>query len=494
MKRRFFLYAMLVLVVAGAAWCYRLLRLQEAAAEQNLFALVPADCAAVVETDEALRWLHSLQQVPYAERWAEWELSDLLRGYFEGLEYLSDRHSHGLSRQLHRVAVSFHEPHSPKDQVLYCRLAAGDEGLVEAYLRDRGADVFPPRQSDYRGETLTIYPLSATDYLVCFRRPGFLVLSLQKRLVEQVVDAYLDHASLWDDTYFRSILQRDKVRTIGSLYVSLASQHIAHWVGFDLRFNPEAVYLAGTNFDPDTCQSFTNALLRAPAVPLLSGKEIPRKAYAVAQLPWDATPWGWGAEPGHAFARYLKEVGGPSYSVLWFAGRGADSLRHTVFGWDLAPEAVRRWEAEWHRLIVPGSRVSVRRAGGRRLLVYAVPPLPIASSTPAGPASACFYRDRLWVAPSEADLLAYVEALERGEVKEGDEAFDACYAGLADESCGLMWAYMDCLDEAEGILRPYVPAFFRQHAAFFRHFWLVVQFTRSEGVLYPTFTLRERPS
>ena len=89
------------------------------------------------------------------------------------------------------MLISFHEPDTPLNQVLYCSLGSGDYELVESFIRKYCSSSFPSKFFDYRGEEISIYPMPDGRFLSAYFTSDFLAISFQKRLIEQVIEARL---------------------------------------------------------------------------------------------------------------------------------------------------------------------------------------------------------------------------------------------------------------------------------------------------------------
>ena len=87
---------------------------------------------------------------------------------------------HGLSKQMNKVLLSFHEPDNDRNQVLYCSLGNGDYELVEKFIRKYCSSSFPSKLFDYKGEEIRIYPMPDDSFLACYFTSDFLVVSYQK--------------------------------------------------------------------------------------------------------------------------------------------------------------------------------------------------------------------------------------------------------------------------------------------------------------------------
>lgn len=59
---------------------------------------------------------------------------------------------------------------------------------------------YPPKTFDYKGEDIIIYPMADGDFLACYLTEDFLVLSCQKKLIEEVIDIRKTGKSLAADS------------------------------------------------------------------------------------------------------------------------------------------------------------------------------------------------------------------------------------------------------------------------------------------------------
>lgn len=71
---------------------------------------------------------------------------------------------------------------------------------------------YPPKTFDYKGEDIIIYPMADGDFLACYLTEDFLVLSCQKKLIEEVIDIRKTGKSLSGDPDFEEVRTPKKVR------------------------------------------------------------------------------------------------------------------------------------------------------------------------------------------------------------------------------------------------------------------------------------------
>lgn len=263
-----------VLFCIGIAF-YGFARLSMADKENqvDVFDFVPQDCAGVLETDNIDKFMHAFSQMAYSSQLDTLHRSGLINDILSDLSEYSSIAAHGLSYQMHYVVISFHGPHTAMDVVAYFR--TGKEGkhqLIEAIQSRYGVD-FSPKKEVYRGKKIEIYPLSPKKYLSVYTTDGLVVVSYQKKLIEQVIDAVKDNKSLREDTVFASIhhpQSTDFITIYGrTASVPVLGKDTCHsWSEYDIHLNSEVFYLSGQMYGSADCQQRTIEELRA--MPIVS--------------------------------------------------------------------------------------------------------------------------------------------------------------------------------------------------------------------------------
>lgn len=240
-----------VLFCIGIAF-YGFARLSMADKENrvDIFEFVPKDCAGILETDNIDNFMHVFSQAAYSSQLDTLHRAGLMNDILSDLSRYSSAAAHGLSYQMNHVVISFHRPHTAMDVVAYFRI--GEEGkhqLIEAVKGKHGAD-FIPKKETYRGKKIEIYPLSSTKYLSVYTTDGLVVVSYQKKLIEQVIDAVKDNNSLREDSVFTSIHHPQPASFI-TIYgrtpsVPFLGKESCHsWSEYDIHLNSEVFYLSG---------------------------------------------------------------------------------------------------------------------------------------------------------------------------------------------------------------------------------------------------------
>lgn len=240
-----------VLFCIGIAF-YGFARLSMADKENrvDIFEFVPKDCAGILETDNIDNFMHVFSQAAYSSQLDTLHRAGLMNDILSDLSRYSSAAAHGLSYQMNHVVISFHRPHTAMDVVAYFRIGKeGKHQLIEAIKGKHGAD-FIPKKETYRGKKIEIYPLSSTKYLSVYTTDGLVVVSYQKKLIEQVIDAVKENNSLREDSVFTSIHHTQPASFI-TIYgrtpsVPFLGKESCHsWSEYDIHLNSEVFYLSG---------------------------------------------------------------------------------------------------------------------------------------------------------------------------------------------------------------------------------------------------------
>lgn len=240
-----------VLFCIGIAF-YGFARLSMADKENrvDIFEFVPKDCAGILETDNIDNFMHVFSQTAYSSQLDTLHRAGLMNDILSDLSRYSSAAAHGLSYQMNHVVISFHRPHTAMDVVAYFRIGKeGKHQLIEAVKGKHGAD-FVPKKETYRGKKIEIYPLSSTRYLSVYTTDGLVMVSYQKKLIEQVIDAVKDNNSLREDSVFTSIHHTQPASFI-TIYgrtpsVPFLGKESCHsWSEYDIHLNSEVFYLSG---------------------------------------------------------------------------------------------------------------------------------------------------------------------------------------------------------------------------------------------------------
>ena len=248
--------SVLLFCIAVGFYAFTRVDMAERNREVNLYSLVPADCVGVLESDNISYFLNELPSINYGKELSNFQFPGLFEFLLHNLNEYAVQNAHGLSNQMSHLMVSFHKPGSLNDQVVYFRMGATDQQLLEDMLREYAPVNFLPKEEKYRGKTIVVYPLGRDEFLASYSGDGFLALSYQKRLIEQVIDAKQDKMSLNEDEVFKQILAKKKSYDYLTLYARSAPMPFLDdkdkcWSEYEFHLNSDVLYLTGETYQAD---------------------------------------------------------------------------------------------------------------------------------------------------------------------------------------------------------------------------------------------------
>ena len=231
----------------------------------NLLTLVPSDCIGVLETDNIDLLVSELPQTTYASEFDTLQRGGIVSMLFKDAGLFSENDSHGIGNQMGKFIISFHRPSTSRDVVVYFTTDKPGDKLFEWLLKKEGDD-FNPKHEIYQGKEIVVYPMKSGDFLSTYSGKGFVAVSYQKKLIEQVIDTDKDKTSLADDPVF-SGLYHSKTANFMTLYAKdslfplLSDGHSHVWSEFDIHINSEVCYLGGIMYAPDSCVNRVKGLI-----------------------------------------------------------------------------------------------------------------------------------------------------------------------------------------------------------------------------------------
>lgn len=527
---------MSVVLLCTGFGVYSFFRMNAAENQQdfNLYSLVPQDATAILETDRMADLVEDINQLNCSKDNHFLYASELFVYLKKHLYTLMEDTPHGLSKQMNKMMISFHEPDNPTNQVLYCTLGSGDYELVESFIQKYCSSTFPSKFFDYKGEEIRIYPMADGRFLSAYFTPDFLAVSLHKRLIEHVIDAYRGKKSLMQLPSFRTMQAGNHNNVAATVYVRMkavdmgkptdgirSQSRLGSWAEFDLKFNEDAIYCSGISHGVDTTQTFINALRKQKPIEGFSGADLPsttffydkwaisdREAvftFTAHQEYAKSTYSDYIMKRDEEWISFLNDHAGESVmSCLFYPN---DTLNHLPCAVMNVPvksqlDAERHLQSllnttprEENTSVVP--QLSPRYdlyPKARNFKQYILPRNTLLTqmtgiTESAHHTFACFYKGNLLLAPDAASLSAYISAMETGDIIEGKQVYEEGIGSLSPAYNFLMMVDMEeMLRQPETYVR-LIPNFFFRQANFFRHFMFAVQFTCADGVVYPNIVL-----
>lgn len=506
-----------VLLCSGFA-LYSFFRLSAAEDQRDfdLYTLVPASASAVFATDNVAEFVAEVDGLTCSRNHQFLHVSKLFTYLKLYLYSLLEDTPHGLSRQMNQMLISFHEPDDDRNQVLYCRLGSGDRELIDRFVQKFISSNYPPKTFVYRGENITIYPMADGDFLACYLTPEYLVLSCQKRLIEEVIDIRKTGESLSADAAFKEIRSPKKSAAIATVYTRMTG--MMGWTELEMKLKDDFIYFSGVSHDADSCFTFINVLRQQESVKGFPGGTLPSTAFYFSKQ--GITDWtsllSYSNELEYAtegrtdevlnrdreLSRYLKENTGQDLVACLF--QREDSLVGPAAVLSLSVLDVVEAERMLNSLVTTAPkeeyiektpRITFCYTADRAYPVYRLPQTTLFTQLTSFVESslhvyATFYGGRLLLAPDEDSLSHYILQLDKGDVLDGVLAYKAGTDGLSDSYQFMLMADFDqVLNQSERQVHN-VPEFFLRNADFFRNFVLFAQFTCADDVVYPNIVLK----
>ena len=517
-------------------YSYYRLQASESQHDFDLYTLVPASATAVFETHRLAEWFDDIDQLQSSKERKYLHVSELFTLLKQNYRALMDDTPHGLSKQMNQMLISFHEPDTPANQVLYCSLGREDGSLIRRMVEKYTSGSYPPKVARYRGEKLRIYPLADGRFLNLYVTNQFLVLSFQKRLLEEVVDAAKDNTSLLANHYFRSLQERRQTHVGAALYVRMkrvqmgsvedtlrTEVQLGTWAEFELKLSERAVYAGGISqlADSDSVHSFAKVMSAQQPIEGFPGYRLPgstfcfdhwalsdrkaffdftaRHTYAHVSLP---------DEVKARDARWLElldaSMADRATTCLFTAGDSLSRRTCVVSAFPLREEVNLERELQPDLVMPLSSRSLSTSAAGdprydlfpraRGIRCHLLRPVSllrqltgVADST--WTVCAAVHRGSLLLAADAFSLAAYMDAMEQEHLLENHPLYQEAMSGLASSYSFLMMADMRRLLRQPEQYARLVPRFFYHHADFFRHFILAVQYTFADDMAYPNLVL-----
>ena len=506
--------SVVMLCMAFAAYSYLRLHAADRAKDFNLYSLVPSDAVAVVETERMADLINEIDEMQCSKDGRFLYVSELFTYLKNYLASWVDDAPHGLSKQMNKMLISFHQPDNAMNQVLYCTLGAEDGSLVEAFIQKYASESFPPKIFKYEGESIYIYPLNNGRFLAAYFTPDFLVVSFQKRLVEQVIDTYRSRKSLLMQPAFRHLYHGSHAHASATVYLRMKSvdmgkaadstQMVAPlgcWAEFDLKFGERVVYCTGMTQGSDSAFTFINAMRRQEPVEGFYGNRLPSSTFfyncwALSDKP---SVFAFTSQQEYAKTTYADDVkvrddewkdflltygGDRVMSCLFLSKDTADHYPCAVMRMPMSRAA----EAEAYL------RIHAQCSSAHGLRHYLLPNSTVLTqltgiTESAFSTVACFYKGDCLLAPDVRSLRAYIDALEQEKWLEGMPRYEELTGSLSPTYNFVWMADMETMAVQPASYVRLIPSFFFRHIDFFRHFLVAVQFTYAEGMVYPNIVL-----
>lgn len=472
------------------ALMYTRMSATEKAEDFDLYTLVPSSSTVIVDTQDVTEFIKSLNNLNCSQDGNFLYVSRLFSLLKDHINTLLDDVPHGLSRQMNNMLISFHAPDNDRQQVLYCRLGAGDYNLVEHFIQKYCDSSFPTKYFDYRGQEIRIYPMPNDEFLSCYLTSEFFVISYQKRLIEEVIDTRLSKESVLADKSLQRIRTAGKTGGQAKVYLRMqslsmgrsndelcASMPFGGWTEFLLTMNGDAVYCSGMNNDNDSSPNFMNLLRKQTPLQGFPGDLLPKTTYFLATQSVSDIQ-----EYDSLLSDFLKSHACHSATTGFFHSK--DTL-HTPCAIVSIPVLLAD---------VAEKDLAVRiNAYYKPFSLYELPANTLFTQFTGimnidEPLYATFRRETMLIG-TKRSVEAYLEQTQAEEFLEGNPFYEAAIVNVSDSYNFLVLADMQQILQQPDDYARLVPNFFFRNADFFNHFLMSVQFVCVEEVLYPNLVL-----
>ena len=496
----------------------------------NLYTLVPQDAIAVLETDCMVDFVADVNALDHQDNQAFYDadLFVLLKDYLH--TFVNDV-PHGLSTQMNKMLFTFHSLTHSDSQLFYCTLHPDDYKLIEAFIEKRCSSAFPSKIFDYNGEEIRIYPLQDDRFLALYVTRDFLVASYQKRLVEQVIDAYQNRCSLQDDATFTAIHGIKRAHST-TLYLRMedvmfgalpskqnCSMNLGEWMELDLKIGSDAIYCSGVIHESDTLHPFIQAISAQQAIPALEGNMIPASTTfytswgisspealfnLFSQVASDTIQADVVSQQNDYLLNFLQMHAKHSLSVCQFQATATFTsqpcsilsiplLDKKETERDLKEWELSYWSEEYRAIRAELSLYAFSNSSAFRF--YKIPFNRLwnqftASLSTGSELYAICYAGALLMAPDVRSLLAYVYEMEHRNTFATDcSYYENLMGSLSVTDNYLMLIDLDAMLKSSMPTVNLLPQLFLRQKDFFRRFIIAVQLLSVDNSIYPNIVL-----
>lgn len=476
---------------------YAQLNLKEKSQRANLFQLVPSDAQTIIETNNINSLFQALETTSFQKDYEQLHISDLFDFLNHKIDDLAAEKGHGLSVPMSNVLISFHAPGKSKDQVIYGHLGNGDKNLMESILKELNTTGYKPKEFKYKGKKIIIYPINNQEFLACFFESNCYAISFQKKLIESVIDAYVNNKSILSDSLFSQIYQKKKSENNLRLYAH--STPIAKWNMYDTHIQGNSIYLTGFCHRKNGKGSDYFPILSDAEAPILPADFMPKRTQIFYQLGiqnirefvntlayndsiFHNAPKAESQEI-HKFYKFIEDYAYTEFDNIEF--RGADMTQsHRIMLIPLKFESSSTWEAWkqvgkrlWKSVYHKGHAYPLYTFSNNRMLKY----LLSERAAQKNDLMAIINEQYLIISDEEKDIKAYLNSNNYSE--RNKEFWHEYLSDLAPKANFTFFADMEDIYRRTTEFNNMFPAFFFKHLDFFRKFNITVQFIESGEIL-----------
>ena len=131
--------SVLLFCVAVGFYAFTQLDMTKRNREVSLYSLIPSNCTGVLESNQTTALLNDLSSLNYHKELVQFQFPGLFEFLLHHLNEYAVNNAHGLSSQMNHLMVSFHQPGTNRDQVVYFRTGESDIQLFEDMIQEYAA-------------------------------------------------------------------------------------------------------------------------------------------------------------------------------------------------------------------------------------------------------------------------------------------------------------------------------------------------------------------
>lgn len=271
----------LLFFVGVGGFFFRALTVRGKMVGMNAYSLVPYDASAVFETTDLTTFMADFSKLRCSKDFSTFKESILISALQQCFKSTSLDNFRSFTRDINKLLVSFHAPHSEYDQVVYVATNPGCEDHLKRLFTSKSTLCFPSRTTYYKGEKIEVYPMGGDLFLCYYQLPGFAVASYSIKRVDQVIDTYLSGKNLLEDKHFSC--SQDNKSVNGNATLQLRSKQLG-WSKLDMKFGSDAIYLSGISQSSDTAGMFVSALKKQIAITKSKDSIYPHSTYYISRM------------------------------------------------------------------------------------------------------------------------------------------------------------------------------------------------------------------
>lgn len=491
------------------AFFYAQINLKKKSMKADLFTLVPHDSKAILETNNINMLFESLDLSSFRKQYEALNFSELLTFLSNKVDDRAEQKGHGLSVPMSNVLISFHAPGDPKDQVLYGHLGNGDLDLIDNIFKELNTTGYAPKEVEYKGKKLKIYPLSNHSFITCYFQTNCYAISFQKKLIEKVVDTILEKDGIKRDSAFAQVYKNHKNDNGVRLYAYTAP--LSEWTQYDMRIQNNSIYLNGFCSPGENANknSFVMPLIHGAKKDLITADALPDNTLTFYQVgiqdihllvrsfaKTDSIPYRQpmpGDEGGEAFYQFVDNFTQGELRSIEFLGRRTPETNRVL---ELPIKFPRTQVVrEWNKLAKETWKSAYKQ--NKRYRLYSLPNNYLLkhllgnNKEDGKTVSALLTENYLLLSREDDDLRDYMN--KRTYTPATQELWKTYLSDLASKANFTFYSDMNEVNKHAKYFKNVLPPIFFRHIDFFRQFFITVQFIETDETMNATIILDHKP-